>query len=105
MKFELAGGVKAATSAGMKVAHKERSPYNPGVSLALAFGVPRITHFHDLPQTRIDPGAASPSSNNSRIRPTSSRQRLEHCRLHRRDRRRGRCYYDLGMLVSTEMGK
>jgi len=24
---------------------------------------------------------------------------------YKRDRRRGRCYYDLGMLVSTEMGK
>jgi len=39
MRFELAGGVKAATSAGTRVAHEERSPYNPGASLALAFGV------------------------------------------------------------------
>ena len=39
--------MKAATSAGMRIAHEERSPYNPDVSLALAFGVPRITHFND----------------------------------------------------------
>ena len=76
MRFELAGGVKAATSAGMRVAHEDGPLYNPGASLALAFGAPRITHFHDLLQIRIDPPADSLSSNNSRIRPTSSRQNL-----------------------------
>ena len=75
------GGVKAGTSAGMRVALEERSPYNPGASLALAFGVPRITHSHDLLQIRINPRADRLSSNNSRIRPTSTRQKLEHCRL------------------------
>jgi len=102
--FELVGGVKAATSAGRRVAHEEEPPHNPGASHALAFGVPRITQFQDLLQTRIDPRAASLSYNNSRIRLTLPRQKLEHCRLHRRGRRRGRCYYDLGMLVGTEMG-
>jgi len=39
LRFEIAGGVKAATSADMRVAHEEGPPHNPGASHALAFGV------------------------------------------------------------------
>ena len=88
----------------MRVAHEEGPPYNPGASLALAFGVPRITHFHDLLQIRIDPRAA-----------TSRSIIVEFAQYHQGKDLNIAGYTDVteadvvslrpGMLVSTEMGK